>query len=151
PGDNWTAADETRPLPSRVLVERYIPGREIQVAVMDGRALGAIEIRPKKGFYDYAAKYTAGLADHLMPAPLSEDAYDRVMDYAQRAHQALGCRGVTRSDFRYNEDEDTFYILEINTQPGMTPLSLVPEIAAHSNITFNDLVAWLVEDAGVER
>jgi D-alanine-D-alanine ligase len=151
PGDNWTAADDERLLPSRVLVERYIPGREIQVAVMDGRALGAIEIRPKKGFYDYAAKYTAGLADHLMPAPLSEDAYDRVMDYAQRAHQALGCRGVTRSDFRYNEDEDTFYILEINTQPGMTPLSLVPEIAAHSNITFNDLVAWLVEDAGVER
>lgn len=151
PGDNWTAADEERPLPSRVLVERYIPGQEIQVAVMDGRALGAIEIRPKKGFYDYAAKYTAGLADHLMPAPLPKAAYERVLDYAERAHRELGCRGVTRSDFRYDEDADAFYILEINTQPGMTPLSLVPEIAAHSNITFADLVSWLVADAGVER
>jgi D-alanine-D-alanine ligase len=151
PGDNWTGRDDQWPLPQRVLVERYIPGREIQVAVMDGKALGAIEIRPKKGFYDYAAKYTAGLADHLMPAPLSKSAYDRVMDYAERAHRELGCRGVTRADFRYDADADAFYILEINTQPGMTPLSLVPEIAAHRNISFAALVDWLVSDAGVER
>lgn len=149
PGDNWTAGDGDPD--ARVLVERYIPGREIQVAVMDGRALGAIEIRPKSGFYDYAAKYTAGLAEHLMPAPLDADAYAQVLDLAERAHKALGCRGVTRSDFRYDEGEGRFYILETNTQPGMTPLSLVPEIAAHKGITFAELVSWLIEDAGVER
>ncbi len=147
PGDNWDLSDA----PARVLVERYIPGREIQVAVMDGRALGAIEIRPKSGFYDYAAKYTAGLAVHVMPAPLAAKAYDRVLDYAERAHHVLGCRGVTRTDFRYHEAADEFYILETNTQPGMTPLSLVPEIAAHKGISFADLVAWLVDDAGVQR
>ncbi|RIK95475.1 MAG: D-alanine--D-alanine ligase [Proteobacteria bacterium] len=147
PGDDWDLSDT----PARVLVERYIPGREIQVAVMDGRALGAIEIRPKSGFYDYAAKYTVGLAVHVMPAPLAAKAYDRVLDYAERAHRVLGCRGVTRSDFRYHEAEDEFYILETNTQPGMTPLSLVPEIAAHKGISFANLVAWLVDDAGVQR
>ncbi len=147
PGVDWDLSDT----PARVLVERYIPGREIQVAVMDGRALGAIEIRPKSGFYDYAAKYTAGLAVHVMPAPLATKAYDRVLDYAERAHRVLGCRGVTRSDFRYHEAEDEFYILETNTQPGMTPLSLVPEIAAHKGISFANLVAWLVDDAGVQR
>lgn len=147
PGVDWDLSDT----PARVLVERYIPGREIQVAVMDGRALGAIEIRPKSGFYDYAAKYTVGLAVHVMPAPLAAKAYDRVLDYAERAHRVLGCRGVTRSDFRYHEAEDEFYILETNTQPGMTPLSLVPEIAAHKGISFANLVAWLVDDAGVQR
>lgn len=151
PGDNWTGRCDQWPLPPRVLVERYIPGREIQVAVMDGKALGAIEIRPKQGFYDYAAKYTAGLAEHLMPAPIAKSAYERVLDFAERAHRELGCRGVTRADFRYDEDADAFYILEINTQPGMTPLSLVPEIAAHRNISFAALVDWLVSDAGVER
>lgn len=151
PGDNWTADVERFPKAERLLVEQYIPGREIQVAVLDGKALGAIEIRPKSGFYDYAAKYTAGLADHLMPAPLSDAARATVHDYAERAHKALGCRGVTRSDFRYDEANERFYILEINTQPGMTPLSLVPEIASHKNISFTDLVSWLVEDAGVER
>lgn len=149
-GDNWTAG-EAADLDAGVLVERYIPGREIQVAVMGDKALGAIEIRPKRDFYDYAAKYTEGLADHLMPAPIDPDAYAQVLDYAERAHKALGCRGVTRSDFRYDEAEGRFYILEINTQPGMTPLSLVPEIAAHQGVTFAELVTWLVEDAGVER
>lgn len=150
PGDNWTAGDAAD-LDARVLVERYVPGREIQVAVMDDKALGAIEIRPKSGFYDYAAKYTAGLADHLMPAPLDPDLYAEVLDLGERAHKALGCRGVTRSDFRYDEAARKFYILEINTQPGMTPLSLVPEIAAHKGIGFAELVRWLVDDAGVER
>ncbi len=149
PGDNWKGDDDRLPKADRILIERYIAGQEIQVAVMDGKALGAIEIRPKSGFYDYAAKYTAGLADHIMPAPIAAEAYATVMDYAERAHKALGCRGVTRSDFRY--DGDQFYILETNTQPGMTPLSLVPEIAAHQGISFADLVSWLVEDAGVER
>ena len=140
---------------SAVLVETYIPGREIQVAVMGDEALGAIEIRMKRGFYDYEAKYTAGFADHVMPAPMPAADYRKVLDYALAAHRVLGCRGVTRSDFRYDDTQGKsggdIYILEINTQPGMTPLSLVPEIAGHKGIGFEDLVAWLVEDAGVER
>lgn len=135
----------------RLLIEVYVPGQEIQVAVMGERVLGAIEIRPRRGFYDYDAKYTEGLADHLMPAPLSPDAYARVLDYADRAHRVLGCRGVSRSDFRYDPERDHMVILETNTQPGLTPLSLVPEIAAHSGIGFADLVTWLIEDAGVQR
>lgn len=136
------------------LVERYIPGREIQVAVLDGEALGAIEIKPHKGFYDYEAKYTAGKADHLMPAPLPEAEYKEVCVLAERAHRALGCRGLTRSDFRYNDQdlgEGLFYLLETNTQPGMTPLSLAPEIAAHRGMTFNDLVDRLVKGATTDH
>jgi D-alanine-D-alanine ligase len=137
-----------------VLVERYIPGREIQVAVMMDRPLGAIEIRPKRGFYDYEAKYTDGKADHLMPAPLPPDAYEESLDLALRAHRTVGCRGVTRADLRYDDTtggRGRFYMLEINTQPGMTPLSLVPEIAAHSGFSFGDVVRFLVEDAGCQR
>ena len=137
-----------------VLVERFIPGREIQVAVMGDEALGAIEIRPKGQFYDYQAKYTEGGAEHLMPTPLSEAAYSQALEIAQTAHDALGCRGVSRTDLRYDDTGDKpgqFYILEVNTQPGMTPLSLVPEIAAHKGIPFNDLVAWMVEDATCPR
>lgn len=141
----------TWPLEEKLLIEAYIPGREIQVAVMNGRALGGIEIRPKRGFYDYDAKYSEGLADHLMPAPVGAEVYARVLDYAERAHNVLGCRGVTRSDFRYDEANDALIILEINTQPGMTPLSLVPEIAAHSGLGFEDLVVALIDDAGVQR
>jgi D-alanine-D-alanine ligase len=149
-GDN-SLEDGAWPLEDELLIERYIPGREIQVAVLNGRALGGIEIRPKSGFYDYDAKYTAGLADHLMPAPVEAEIYARFLDYAERAHNVLGCRGVTRSDFRYDEENDAIYILEINTQPGMTPLSLVPEIAAHSGLGFEDLIVALIEDAGVQR
>ena len=144
-------ANGTWPLEGELLIERYIPGREIQVAVLNGRALGGIEIRPKSGFYDYDAKYTEGLADHLMPAPVEAETYARLLDFAERAHTILGCRGITRSDFRYDEENDAIFILEINTQPGMTPLSLVPEIAAHSGLGFEDLVVALVEDAGVQR
>lgn len=136
------------------LVERYIPGREIQVAVLDGEALGAIEIKPLKGFYDYEAKYTAGKADHLMPAPLAEADYAQVCRLAERAHRAIGCRGLTRSDFRFNDQdlgEGMFYLLEINTQPGMTPLSLAPEIAAHGGMSFNQLVDRLVKGATTDH
>jgi D-alanine-D-alanine ligase len=160
-GDNCILKDDTFwAKTSKVLVEKYIPGREIQVAVMGDKALGAIEIRMKRGFYDYEAKYTAGFADHLMPAPMPKADYDKVMAYALAAHQVLGCRGVTRSDFRYDDTRtgggegggrNEIYILEVNTQPGMTPLSLVPEIAAHSGLSFEDIVDWLVKDAGVER
>ncbi len=136
------------------LVERYIPGREIQVAVLDGEALGAIEIKPLKGFYDYEAKYTAGRAEHIMPAPLSDTDYAQVCRLAERAHKALGCRGLTRSDFRYNDQdlgEAMFYLLELNTQPGMTPLSLAPEIAAHGGMKFNELVDRLVKAAATDH
>jgi D-alanine-D-alanine ligase len=154
PGDNFVAA---RDLPwsygDRVLVERYIPGKEIQVAVMGERVLGAIEIRPKGRFYDYEAKYTAGKAEHLMPAPIPPEDYGEACRLALLAHQTLGCRGVSRTDMRYDDSGGTgqFYVLEINTQPGMTPLSLVPEIAAHDGISFEDLVVWLVEDASCDR
>lgn len=130
-----------------VMLETYVPGREIQVAVLEGRALGAIEIRPKQGFYDYDAKYRAGLAEHLMPAPLEPDAYQEVCELAETAHRALGCRGVTRSDFRYHTEEKRFYFLEINTQPGMTKLSLVPEIAAYGGMGYGELVEKLLHAA----
>lgn len=134
----------------RVLIEPYIAGREVQVAVLDGEPLGAIEIRTKTEFYDYEAKYTAGKAEHIMPAPIPENDYKEVMALAAKAHQALGCRGLTRSDFRYDDTQlgpGMFYILETNTQPGMTPLSLSPEIAAHAGISFNELVQRLVDGA----
>jgi D-alanine-D-alanine ligase len=130
-----------------ILVEKYIPGREIQVAVMGDRAIGAIEIRPLEEFYDYTAKYTPGKAQHLMPAPLSPASYQTALDLALKAHHILGCRGLTRSDFMYDEQKDQFYLLELNTQPGMTPLSLVQEIAAHQGITFNQLISWMVDQA----
>ena len=121
---------------------------------MGDRALGAIEIRPEGRFYDYEAKYTDGKAEHLMPAPIHAQAYDMALDIGARAHAALGCRGVSRADLRYDDtrgEPGTLYLLEINTQPGMTPLSLVPEIAAHAGIGFSELVSWMVEDASCPR
>ncbi len=153
-GDNLVPLNGNWPYGEQVLVERYIPGREIQAAVMGERALGAIEIRPKGRFYDYEAKYTDGRADHYMPAPIHPDAYEEVLGIALAAHRALGCRGVTRADFRYDDtagEPGRFYLLEINTQPGMTPLSLVPEIAADVGIDFRQLVCWLVENAACDR
>lgn len=147
--------NEPWPFGDQVLVETYIPGREIQVAVMGDRALGAVEIRPKGRFYDYAAKYEEGQAVHLMPAPLPKAAYDEALALGLRAHRAAECRGVTRADLRYDDtDPDApgrFALLEINTQPGMTPLSLVPEIAAHAGISFTELVTWMVENAACDR
>jgi len=141
--NSWNFGEE-------VLVEKYIPGREVQVAVLDGKALGAIEIKPLGRFYDYEAKYTDGKAQHLMPAPIPKDAYDEVCALAEKAHNSLGCRGLTRTDFRYDDTKKSrgdFYILEVNTQPGMTPLSLSPEIAAHAGISFNQLVDRLIKEA----
>ena len=149
-GDNAVLLNGDWPFGEEVLVERYIPGREIQVAVMGERALGAIEIRPKGRFYDYEAKYTDGRADHHMPAPIHPNAYAEALEIALTAHRTLGCRGVTRADLRYDDttgEPGRFYLLEINTQPGMTPLSLVPEIAADAGISFGELVCWLVENA----
>ena len=137
-----------------VLVERYIPGREIQVAVMGDRALGAIEIVSPGRFYDYEAKYAAGGSRHIMPAPIPEEDYQLTLDYALRAHRVLGCRGLTRSDLRYDDTGEgpaSLYLLEVNTQPGMTPTSLAPEIAAHLGISFEELCRQLVEDASCDR
>ena len=138
----WVYGDE-------VLVEAYVPGHEIAVAVMGDRALGALEIRPREGFYDYEAKYVAGRAEHLMPAPMPDGDYQYSLAIAKRAHDALGCSGVTRADLRYDDSDGGLglRLLEINTQPGMTPLSLVPEIAAHAGFDFPQLVEWIVEDA----
>lgn len=150
-GENFSFSEENWAFGEYVLVEQFIPGREVQVAVLDDVALGAIEIRPKGRFYDYTAKYTDGGAEHLMPAPLSQDKYDEVCEMAVRAHRALGCRGLSRSDFRFNEGGDgKFYILELNNQPGMTPLSLSPEIAAHAGISFEQLVDRLVQGARLD-
>lgn len=138
----------------RLLVEKFIPGRELTVAVMGGEPLGVLELRPKRGFYDYEAKYTEGVVDHVMPAAIDRAVYQEALDVARTAHDTLGCRGVTRADFRYDDsggEPGALYLLEINTQPGMTPLSLVPEIAAHRNIDFSALVKWMVEDASCGR
>ena len=137
----------------QVMVERYIAGREIAVAVMGERALGVTEIRPVSGFYDYDAKYTEGRAEHLVPAPLPPSAYEEALAHALTAHRTLGCRGVTRADMRYDDTAGApgrVYLLEINTQPGLTPLSLVPELAAHADIGFTDLVSWMVENAACD-
>jgi D-alanine-D-alanine ligase len=148
--ENFFFDEASWPYGDTVLVESYVPGREVQVAVLDGKALGAIEIRPRGRFYDYEAKYTDGKAVHLMPAPIDKKAYHEVCALAELAHNSLGCRGLTRSDFRYDDtkgEPGVFYILELNSQPGMTPLSLSPEIANHAGIGFNELVDRLVKGA----
>jgi D-alanine-D-alanine ligase len=133
----------------RLMVEKYIPGRELTVSVMNDKPLCVTELRPKVGFYDYKAKYQDGITDHILPADLTDDETDQLMDFALSAHNILGCRGVSRSDFRM--DGDQIYILETNTQPGMTPLSLVPEQAKYVGLSFSELVSWMVEDASCER
>jgi D-alanine-D-alanine ligase len=141
---NWRFGDE-------ILLERYIPGRELTAAVLGDRALGVCEIIPRSSsFYDYTAKYSPGGSEHLTPAPLPSKHYEYALEVALAAHQTLGCRGVSRTDFRYDDTgsaEARLYLLEINTQPGMTPTSLVPDIARHAGISFDELVAWLVENA----
>jgi D-alanine-D-alanine ligase len=137
-----------------LILEKYIPGREIQVAVMGSKALGGIEIVPTRSFYDYEAKYSANAkTKHIIPVKINEADYKKILDMALQAHNILGCRGVTRSDFRYNESDkvNKIYILEVNTQPGMTSLSLVPEIANYYGISFNELVKWIINDASINR
>ncbi|MBI1179760.1 MAG: D-alanine--D-alanine ligase [Alphaproteobacteria bacterium] len=154
PGDNTFTPETDGPWRQNpeVMVERYIPGRELTCAVIGGKATqGVTELRPKRGFYDYEAKYSDGVTEHLIPAPLPEALYGKVRDLALAAHEALGCRGVTRTDFRYDETAGELVVLEVNTQPGMTPLSLVPEMAAFEGISFDDLVVWMVEDASCRR
>jgi D-alanine-D-alanine ligase len=143
--DDWPFGDT-------VMVERYIPGKELTCAVLGDRALDVIEIVPTTRFYDYEAKYAAGGSKHLLPAPILPNVYQEVRRLALAAHNALGCRGVSRADFRY-DDRGTgkLVCLEVNTQPGMTETSLVPELAAYAGITFDELVQWMVEDASTNR
>ncbi len=144
--EDWSFGDN-------VLCETYIPGLELTCAVMGDRALDVIEIVPTVSFYDFEAKYAPGGSKHLLPAPLKPNVYQEVRSLALQAHQALGCRGVSRADFRYDERAGTagLFCLEVNTQPGMTETSLVPELAAHAGITFEELVRWMVEDASLNR
>tara|TARA_Y100000590_G_scaffold326218_1_gene370201 strand:- start:11267 stop:12163 length:897 start_codon:yes stop_codon:yes gene_type:complete len=134
----------------RILVEQYIPGKEIQAAVMDKKALGAIELIPKRKFYDYKAKYSSkAQTKHIMPASINRKKYKEVLEIAKKAHKVLKCSGITRSDFRFFNNK--FYLLETNTQPGMTKLSLVPEIANYCGINFETLVDWIIRDANCNR
>jgi len=135
-----------------ILVEPYVSGRELTVAVMGERALGVTELRPLQGFYDYEAKYTDGRTEHLCPAPVPDDVGTLAQEWAVLAHQALGCRGVSRADFRWDDSAGTegLYLLEVNTQPGMTALSLVPEQAAKVGMSFPELVNWMVENAACD-
>jgi D-alanine-D-alanine ligase len=145
--DDWAYGD-------RVILEKFIPGKELTCAVMGDRALDVIEIVPTVRFYDYEAKYAPGGSKHFLPAPLSDFVYQQVRRLALAAHQALGCRGVSRTDFRYDdgiEGTGGLICLEVNTQPGMTETSLVPELAAHAGIGFEELVRWMVEDASLNR
>ena len=133
-----------------LIIENYIAGQEIQVAVLNGKALGAIELKPRRKFYDYKAKYSkTALTRHIMPAAINKYNYNNVLRLAEKAHQVLNCKGVTRSDFKLINNK--FYLLEINTQPGMTGLSLVPEIAKHLGITFSKLVKKIIDDASINR
>jgi D-alanine-D-alanine ligase len=135
---------------SEIILEEYIAGQEIQVAVINGQSIGAIELIPKRLFYDYKAKYTKkAKTEHVMPARLTKKKYSEVLEIARKAHNVLGCRGVTRSDFKYYNRN--FYLLEINTQPGMTSLSLVPEIASYKGINFENLVEKILLDASINR
>ena len=133
-----------------VLLEKYIPGREIQVAILSDKILGAIELRPRRKFYDYDAKYNRNSkTEHIIPVDLTKKKYQEITKIALKAHKLLKCRGVTRSDFRYYNNK--FYLLETNTQPGMTSLSLVPEIAKFNNITFKNLIEKILQDASINK
>lgn len=145
--DDWTHGD-------LLLAERYIPGLELTCAVMGDTPLGVIEIQSELSFYDYEAKYAPGGSRHILPAKILPNIYQKVRMLSLTAHRALGCRGISRSDFRYDDrtgDESGLVCLEVNTQPGMTETSLVPELAAHGGHSFGELVRWMVEDASLDR
>jgi D-alanine-D-alanine ligase len=144
--DDWSFGEE-------VMLEDYVPGRELTAAVMGERALAVTEIVPKTQFYDYEAKYAAGGSEHVVPAKIPASVTQEAMRLATRAHAALGCRGVSRTDFRYDDTngQNRIIVLEVNTQPGMTPTSLVPEQAAYTGMNFRSLVRWILEDASCDR
>ena len=134
----------------KVIIEEFIGGREIQVAIMGNITLGAIELVPKRKFYDYKAKYNSSAkTKHIIPVDLSKKKLNEVLSISLKAHQVIGCKGVTRSDFKFENGK--FYLLELNTQPGMTKLSLVPEIAAYKGISFLKLIEWMLNDASTKK
>ena len=134
----------------KVIIEEFVGGREIQVAIMGNKKLGAIELKPKRKFYDYKAKYSKmAKTKHIIPVDLPKKKFQEVMNTALKAHKVIGCKGVTRSDFKFHNGK--FYLLEINTQPGMTKLSLVPEIAAYKGISFLKLIEWILKDASKKK
>jgi D-alanine-D-alanine ligase len=133
-----------------ILIEEFIPGREIQVAILGKKKLGTIELKPKREFYDYEAKYNPkSKTEHIIPVDLNKKNLKKITDIALKAHNVIGCKGVTRSDFKFYKGK--FYLLEINTQPGMTKLSLVPEIARYRGINFIKLIEWILKDASINR
>ena len=140
----WTFGEE-------VMIEPYIRGKELAVAVMDGKAITVTDIIPQTEFYDYEAKYAEGGSVHVVPADIPKHAFEKALELSELAHAALGCRGVTRSDLRYDDINDILVLLEVNTQPGMTPTSLSPEQAAYVGMAYRDLVRWMVEDASCPR
>lgn len=143
------ALEEAFRYDSEILVEKYVKGREIQVGILDEKGMGAIEIVPKNEFYDFEAKYTDGMATHIMPAPLPGGQYEELLKMGEKAHASLGCSGYSRVDFIVTEDKKA-YLLEVNTLPGMTALSLLPEIAQHSGICFEELVERILLSASVK-
>ena len=137
-----------------VMIERFVPGLELTCAVLADVALGVTEILPVEGFYDYRAKYVEGASEHILPAKIPPTVYRKIQQYSLKAHNALGCKGVSRADFRFDEkggDQGDLILLEVNTQPGMTGTSLVPEIAEHAGHTFAELLHWMVQDASIDR
>jgi len=135
---------------NEILIEEFVPGREIQVAIMGNKKLGVIELKPKRKFYDYEAKYNANSkTKHIIPVNLNKNDLKRIINITSKVHRIIGCRGVTRSDFKFHKGK--FYLLEINTQPGMTKLSLVPEIASYAGISFIKLIEWILKDASINR
>ena len=134
----------------KMLIEKFVPGRELTVAVMDDRPVAVTELRPRTKFYDYEAKYTDGITEHLIPAPVPSDVYEQAKQWALMAHEALGCSGLSRADLRWDDKQPGttgLVMLELNTQPGMTPLSLAPEQAKWAGITWPQLMTWMVEHA----
>lgn len=152
-GDAFNFADYDFPYGDDIMVEEYINGREMQVAVLNGKALGALEIKLLQGkrFYDYETKYTPGFAEHLLPAPLPENLYEQLLARAEKIYKIIGCRGLARVEFIYNEKRNDFFILEINTHPGMTPMSICPEIALYAGINFDNLVEELLITASCDK
>ncbi len=150
--DDFNFSDYDFPYGEQVLVEKYIKGREMQVAVLNGKALGGLEIKllKNKRFYDYETKYTDGFAEHLLPAPLPATLYQQLLIEAEKAYQSMGCKGMARVEFIYEPETEEFFILEVNTHPGMTPLSICPEIAAHSGISFSSLIQEILNTAAFE-
>jgi D-alanine-D-alanine ligase len=150
-GDNLAVVEAAEAaFGERVLVEKFVPGRELTVAVMHDKAVAVTELRPRTRFYDYEAKYTDGVTEHLIPAPIPAEVYEQARQWALLAHQALGCNGLTRADFRWNDGQpgtSGLVMLELNTQPGMTPLSLAPEQAKWAGISWPQLMTWMVDHA----